>query len=76
MELRCDNGILYGVIAEQDELEVRCRSARCGHEAGVVVLHKFNIRTGKLVKTSVFADPKGKGETNDTRTLRSAVRSA
>lgn len=58
MELRCDNGILFGVILpEEGLLEVKCRSRRCGHEAGVVVLHRFDLKTGEPKGTLQFKNP-------------------
>lgn len=58
MELRCDNGILFGrVIPEDSLLEVKCRSRRCGHEAGTVVLHRFSLETGELKGTLQFKQP-------------------
>lgn len=76
MDLRCDNRILHGVINEDGEIEVRCRSGKCGHRSGVIVIHKFNVVTGELVKTSVFAEPLERSNANGNRSIRSAVRSA
>lgn len=56
MELRCPNGIKFGEL-EPPYLEVKCRSARCGAEAGVIVLHKFDTSSGQLVSTTRFRDP-------------------
>lgn len=56
MELRCPNGILHGILTE-GVIEVKCRSSRCGHREGVVVLHTFNARTGELVETKFYRDP-------------------
>jgi hypothetical protein len=64
MELRCDNGILFGVvIPEEGLLEVKCRSRRCGHGAGEVILHRFSLKTGELQGTLKFKNPAytGKG---------------
>lgn len=55
-ELRCDSKILHGKILE-GVVEVSCRSARCGKTAGVTVLHRFNLTTGELLDTRVFARP-------------------
>lgn len=58
IELRCDNGIKFAELFPDDEiLEVKCRSARCGAAPGVVVIHGFDLSTGKLVGTEVFRDP-------------------
>ena len=50
MDVRCDNGILFGVV-EEGVLEVKCRSRRCGHKAGTVVLHRFDLKTGECVES-------------------------
>jgi hypothetical protein len=58
IELRCDNNIKFGELFEEDGvLEVRCRSSRCGHEPGVVVVHGFDVETGKLLGTEKYRDP-------------------
>lgn len=76
MELRCDNGILFGIV-EGRVLEVKCRSRRCGHEAGSVVIHRFDLTTGNLQGTLKFKDPstKKKEAGNGTRN-ESSLRSA
>lgn len=55
MELRCDNS-LHGTV-EDGVFTVKCRSRFCGSRAGVVVLHRFNVHTGELVQTLMFAEP-------------------
>ncbi len=77
MDLRCDNGILHGTIREDGHIEFRCRSKRCGHEPGVIVIHTFNAVTGKLLKTNVFAEPntERRMQSGSSR-IRPAVRSA
>jgi hypothetical protein len=57
IELRCDNGILYGILVEEDVIEIKCRSQRCGASAGTVVLHRFSTVTGELLSTCKFAEP-------------------
>jgi len=59
MQLRCENGILFGVVLPNGQLEVKCRSRRCGHQAGVVVLHRFDLATGQEVAGSPkqYRDP-------------------
>lgn len=57
MELRCDSRILHGIV-EDDTIEFVCRSQRCGREPGVVVLHKFDLGTGLLLKTTKLREPK------------------
>lgn len=76
MDLRCDHGILHGVIPEEGVVEFRCRSARCGHEPGVVVIHKFNTHTGELIQTNIYAEPKRKETTSASSRIRTALRSA
>jgi hypothetical protein len=56
MELRCDTRILFGIL-EEDILEVKCRSQRCGAGDGVVVLHRFSISTGQLIGTNQYRNP-------------------
>lgn len=63
MELRCSSSILHGVI-EDGVLEVLCKSNRCGKESGVVVLHRFNVETGKLIETKKYKDPTRKGKSD------------
>lgn len=72
-ELRCDNRILFGTV-DGDVLEVKCRSRRCGHEGGVVVIHRFDLETGNLVGTQRFKDPEYRKEAggHDGSSLRSA----
>jgi hypothetical protein len=60
-------------------VEVRCRSKHCGHEAGVVVIHRFNPGTGELMNTNRFRDPGpnvegGHGDAHDQHSA--ALRSA
>ncbi len=58
MDLRCDNGILFGqVLPEEGLIEVKCRSRRCGHGVGEVVLHRFDLSTGELKGTLKFKNP-------------------
>lgn len=78
MELRCDNGIKFGeVLPEEGLVEVKCRSRRCGHEAGTVVLHRFDLETGALKGTLQFKDPANrKEEGNGSHDYPATVRSA
>lgn len=62
MEIRCDNGILFGMV-EDNVLEVKCRSRRCGHEVGTVAIHRFDLTTGELQGTLLFNDPATRKET-------------
>lgn len=77
MELRCDSRILHGVL-DDSVIEVKCRSRRCGHAAGVVVIHRFDARTGELLDTLRFRDTptNKKGETDVSGREPAALRSA
>lgn len=55
MELRC-GGRIHGVI-NTGTIEVKCRSKSCGASAKVVVMHRFDLRTGELVETLKFKNP-------------------
>jgi hypothetical protein len=60
VELRCDAKILHGIVDEEDgTIEFVCRSRNCGWQpgGGVVVLHKFDVNTGALVKTTRLTEP-------------------
>ncbi len=73
-EIRCENGIKFADV-EDGVLEVKCRSKRCGHEAGAVVIHRFLINTGELLETRKFKTPSTstrKGAGRDESSLRSA----
>lgn len=62
IELRCDNCILFGVLdVERKVIEFKCRSKRCGSGPGIIVIHRFDLTNGKLLKTYVFKDPIRKG---------------
>jgi hypothetical protein len=52
-ELRCPSRI-HGVVVAPDVIEVRCHSRFCGKRAGVVILHRFEISTGKLLGTREY----------------------
>lgn len=75
-ELRCDNRILFGRLdsdGSRQVLEVACRSRRCGYEAGVVVIHRFDLVTGDLMGTKRFRNPTRKeAEGEHVSSLRSA----
>jgi hypothetical protein len=62
MDLRCDNGIKFGELdPEELTLEVKCRSRLCGARPGVVVIHEFDLLTGKELRTRTFRDPAAQG---------------
>lgn len=75
MELRCENGILFGIV-EDGVLEVKCRSRRCGHEVGAVVIHRFDLTAGNIQGTLKFKDPSIKKEERDGTRNESSLRSA
>lgn len=54
IELRCDNK-LHGTISD-GVIEMRCRSKFCGHAAGTVVIHSFDME-GNFLGTKQFKDP-------------------
>ena len=79
MDLRCENGIKFGeIIPEESLVEVKCRSRRCGHEAGSVVIHRFDLETGELKGTLKFKDPANarKEDGNVSRDYSAPLRSA
>ena len=56
-ELRC-GGTMHGILSEDHKhLEVKCKTRKCGAWPGVVVIHTFDLSTGKLVKTERYSDP-------------------
>lgn len=55
-ELRCGEGKLYGVVVDDHTVEVKCNSRFCGSRPGVVVLHRFDLRTGGRT-TKMFMEP-------------------
>lgn len=54
MEMRCRHK-LHGVVHE-GIIEVKCSSSFCGAKSGVVVIHRFNSKTGELVETKKYKD--------------------
>lgn len=76
MDLRCDSGVLHGK-AELGFLEVSCKSRFCGKVSGVVVIHRFEVETGKLVGTFKFSNPTvtevtRDGNCNESTTVRAS----
>lgn len=58
MQLRCPSHNLFGVVDDgSGTLEVTCSNRLCGKEPGVVVMHRFDLSTGKVLKTDRFQDP-------------------
>lgn len=62
MDLRCDSKILHGKLDVGETIEVKCRSNRCGHGPGVVVVHRFSVSTGELQETLRFKQPAQEGK--------------
>lgn len=61
VQLRCKSK-LQGIIKEKPNgtrvLEVRCKDKWCAdRRAGEVVLHEFDLESGKLVNTKRYRDP-------------------
>lgn len=57
-DVRCDSGILFGMLDDNTlVLETKCKSNRCGAGPGVVVIHRFDCKTGELLGTQRFKDP-------------------
>jgi hypothetical protein len=52
-ELRCPSRV-HGRVVSEDVVEVRCASRWCGKRAGVVILHRFEISSGKLLETRQY----------------------
>jgi hypothetical protein len=55
IELRCDSR-LHGVLTDDGVLEIACRSQFCGHEPGVLIVHRFDAETGLLIDTKRYKD--------------------
>lgn len=75
-ELRCNQGKLFGILVE-DALEVRCQSRFCGHEPGLVVIHRFSLETGEMLGTRRYRNPTPsdqKGSTNGNPRSVSSLR--
>jgi hypothetical protein len=70
-ELRCEFKKFGELYPEDDILEIKCSSSFCGARPGVIVIHGFDIRTGKLVGTERFKDP-GANTTRKEKGLHAA----
>jgi hypothetical protein len=58
IELRCD-GTMHGILLDDGEhLEVKCKRRTCGARPGVVILHTISLKSGRVVKTDRFNEPK------------------
>jgi len=56
LRLRCPNS-LHGIVTDEGLIEIACKSRWCGKEPGIVVLHRFDAKTGELVETLKFKAP-------------------
>lgn len=77
MELRCDN-ILHGVLND-GLVEFKCRSRFCGSGPGVVIIHRFDPISGRLVDTKRYKDTpvvNTRKEQDNAVGQRTSVRSA
>lgn len=74
-ELRCGT-TMHGRMLDERRLEVKCKRRACGHIPGVVVLHVFDVTTGKLIETKKYADPQKGRVIHGTSQSGLAVRSA
>jgi hypothetical protein len=77
-ELKCSSGRLLGTT-EGHFVEIACRSTKCGKRPGVVVIHKFDVRTGECISTRQYKeahDTTLKGEASDTSIEGTALRLA
>lgn len=52
-ELRCPSK-LHLVLVNEDTIETSCNSKFCGKEAGTIVLHRWDLKTGTLISTMKF----------------------
>lgn len=57
MDIRCQYK-LHGIIISEGVLEVKCDSRLCGANSGVVVLHRFDLKSGELVETLRYKQPR------------------
>lgn len=58
MELRCPSKKHGEVVIPGDAvIDIACDSRFCGKRAGVTVLHRFDLRTGKLQGTKKYQTP-------------------
>jgi hypothetical protein len=79
MELKCASGRLLG-MTEGHFIEIACRSTKCGKRPGVVVIHKFDIRSGDCVSTRRYTEAHDttqlKGDASDTSEQGISLRTA
>lgn len=73
MDLRCEF-IKHGELVEPGIVEFKCRSNKCGHGPGIIVIHRFDTITGDLLETKKYRDPEGVKDGSSQH--RAAVRNA
>lgn len=59
-EGRCESHKHFEIV--NGKIEVKCKSRWCGAENGVVVIHQFDPKDGKLLDTKKFREPSMKRE--------------
>lgn len=75
-EMKCKSGRLLGTL-DIGIVEIACRSAKCGKEPGVTVVHRFDAHTGELIDTHRYTQPTlTKGVNNGTSHEGTALRTA
>lgn len=58
MDIRCRNKLHARMVEDGfGVLEVACDSRWCGKNSGIVVLHRFDLKTGELLETLKFKAP-------------------
>lgn len=58
VDLKCPNRQRHAVLYPlAGVVEMKCDRSHCGHAKGVVVLHRWNLKTGELTETLRFAEP-------------------
>lgn len=75
MDVRCEWRKFAEINLEEQWIEFRCKSGLCGHSSGVIVIHRFSLQTGKLIRTERFAETRKEGS-NDSPGYRTSVRSS
>jgi hypothetical protein len=55
-DLRCDSK-KFGELLDENVIEIKCSSRFCGAKAGVIVLHRFDTKSGKMLETIRFREP-------------------
>lgn len=55
-DLRCTSK-KHAILVPGEYLEVKCDSRFCGAKRGTVVLHRFDLQTGQMIKTIQYKNP-------------------